>query len=223
MTAELNLIANQANSPLVHFREGAREAKTSRGRSANRFAGRLRARREGESLESSTVIVRNLGSEPHRRMQSKASTIRLDESSLRPSIPPNCSLHDIEPIVESDDELGTSITKIIGQSGLQRLKQFRKYDEGWEFGTGKPLSSRSLASFKLFCEQLSEQIQNEPSLFLTREGNLQLGWEGKGGDKIEFEFFPDRIEYYIEVLDDEGEIALTDTARLFDKFKSIVE
>lgn len=221
MTVELNLFANQANSPLVTFLEGSREAITSRGRSASRFPVRLRARRESESLASNTVIVRNLGSESRRRIQSKALTIRLGESSLRQSIPPNWSLHGIESIVKSDDELDTSITKIVGQNGLQRLKQFRKYDEGWEFGSGKPLSSRSLASFKLFCEQFSERIRNEASLFLTREGNLQLGWEDKGGGKIEFEFFPDRIEYYIEALDDEGEIALTDAARLFDKVESI--
>jgi len=152
----------------------------------------------------------------------KASTIRLDGSSSRPIIPPNWFLHCIEPTTKSDDELCTSITNIVGLNGLQRLKQFRKYDKGWEFGTGMPLSSRSLASFKLFCEQFSGRIQNEPSLFLTREGNLQLGWEDKGGHKIEFEFFPGRIEYYIEALDDEGEIALTDAARLFDKVEAIV-
>ncbi|OGP74106.1 MAG: hypothetical protein A2Y80_01900 [Deltaproteobacteria bacterium RBG_13_58_19] len=38
----------------------------------------------------------------------------------------------------------------------------------------------------------------EPSIFLTREGNLQLIWEDKDNKTIEIEFFPDRIEYYLE-------------------------
>lgn len=121
------------------------------------------------------------------------------------------------------DELNEDTVKVIGENGLQRFEQFKKYSEGWDFGIGKPLSSHSVASFKLFCKHLSEPIPDEPSLFLTREGNLQLGWEDKEGNKIEIEFFPDKIEYYIEALDDEGEVDLTHISQLVDTLKSVVE
>lgn len=121
------------------------------------------------------------------------------------------------------DELNEDTVKIIGENGLQRFEQFKKYSEGWDFGIGKPLSFHSVASFKLFCKHLSEPIPDEPSLFLTREGNLQLGWEDKEGNKIEIEFFPNKIEYYIEALDDEGEVDLTHISQLVDTLKSVVE
>lgn len=211
MNTDLNLIANQANSPLIPFQEGTREPETATRRIRHRFSGRLRPRRESASL--SVIIPENYGSTSNRRLPPDTTTLNfLDWFSL-----------ETNSLINSPNELGTNAIKIIGGNGLRRFEQFKEYDEGWEFGTGKPLSSDSIASFNLFCEQFSEPIPNEPSLFLTREGNLQLGWEDKEANKIEFEFFPDKIEYYIEALDDEGVVELKDISQLFDKLKPVVE
>ena len=215
MNTDLNLIANQVNSPLIPFQEGMRDGGVVPGRARSHFAGRLRPRREIE-----------YGSISNRRVQSPTIPINLNESA-NPINPSDWLLLETKPV----DELSEDIIKIIGENGLQRFEQFKKYSEGWDFGIGKPLSSHSVASFKLFCKRLSEPIpvdsinspQDEPSLFLTREGNLQLGWEDKEGNKIEIEFFPNKIEYYIEALDDEGEVDLTHIYQLVDKLKLVVE
>ncbi len=215
MSADLNLIANQANSPLMNYRESA-EATPRRLR--HRFSGLPRPRRESASFEGGTILLKNYNSTFDRRVPLSATPVSLNESA-RLTNPPGWS----SALVKSANELGGDVIKIIGENGLRRFEQFKKYGEGWEFGTGKPLSSHSVESFKRFCERFSEPVPNEPSLFLTREGNLQLGWEDREANKIEFEFFPDKIEYYIEALDDEGAVDLTDISQLFDKLKSIIE
>lgn len=215
MNTELNLIANQANSPLINYQEGAEAApKTLR----HRFSGKPLPRRESASAEGGTIILGAYNSTFNRRVPSNVNDVRLDKSA-RLANPPGWS----NALVESASELGGDVIKMIGGNGLRRFEQFKEYGEGWEFGTGKPLSPYSLASFKQFCKQFSEPVPNEPSLFLTREGNLQLGWEDGEANKIELEFFPDKIEYYIEALDDEGAVDLTEVSQLFDKLKSIIE
>lgn len=41
---------------------------------------------------------------------------------------------------------------------------------------------------------------------MTGDGNLSISWEDREGKIIELEFFPDKIEYYIEIEEDEGVI-----------------
>jgi len=60
-------------------------------------------------------------------------------------------------------------------------------------------------------------------LFLTHQGNLQLGWEDVSRNVVELEFFPDRIEYYIELLNEEGSVGLQDQSQLVEKIRSTVE
>lgn len=222
MNTDLNLIASQANSPLTPFQEGVRKAITTHGRIRQRFGRQVRPRRERVSLSGGTMVLRNLGSVSDRHALQNSPSIGLYITSTLTN-PSDWSLLKIEHNVESTYELSDGIKKIIGENGLQRFEQFKRYDKGWEFGTAKPLSSQSIESFKLFSEQFSEPVPKEPSLFLTREGNLQLGWEDRDGNKIEIEFFPSKIEYYIEALDDEGEVALTDISKVFDKLKLVVE
>jgi len=222
MNTDLNLITNQANSPLIPFQERARESEIALRRLRHRFSGQLQPRREHAPLPDGTIILGNYDSMSDRRVQPVSITLGLNESA-KLNNPSDWSSFETDSLINSPPELGTNVTKIIGATGLQRFEQFKKYGEGWEFGIGKPLSSGSIASFKLFCEQFSEPIPNEPSLFLTREGNLQLGWEDKEANKIEFEFFPDKIEYYIEALDDEGVVEIKDVSQLFDKLKPVIE
>ena len=104
--------------------------------------------------------------------------------------------------------LSENSKRIISENGLRRFEEFKRYPHGWDYGHGKPLSYRSITSLDSFLRQLPAFITREPSLFLTHQGNLQLGWEDKHGNIVELEFFPDKVEYYLESLNDEGMVDL---------------
>lgn len=137
--------------------------------------------------------------------------------------PPDWPTIDIKAILRLNRELNQSAVRLIGKNGLDRFRLFRQFPEGWDSGTGTPLLEQSVKAFELFAAQFSKQMKNEPSLFLTRSGHLQLGWEDKAGQTIELEFYPDNIEYFIEALDDEGAISLDDISALIDKLSPLVE
>jgi len=99
---------------------------------------------------------------------------------------------------------------ILSHDGLQRLHKFREYQDGWDFGHGNMLSLKSLSTMEYFVNQFYN-FQVTPSIFMSHEGNLLLGWEDATGKKIEVEFYPDSIGYYIETLDEEEEITLDAT------------
>lgn len=108
-------------------------------------------------------------------------------------------------IIVSTDRLDDRAASALGENGIKRFKEFQQYKEGWDSGTGKPLSLRSVAVLEFFMNSFTG-FPEEPSLFFTRDGNLQLGWEDASGKTVEFEFFPDQIEYYIEAKNTEGRI-----------------
>ena len=120
-----------------------------------------------------------------------------------------------EMVLVSTDTLGSKTAALLGDNGVKRFEEFKRYKDGWDHGYGRPLSNRSVAVMEFFINKFSDSI-NEASLFFTRDGNLQLGWEDNSGNSIELEFFPDRIEYFIESLDMEGEIEVkeADVAQL---------
>ncbi len=96
---------------------------------------------------------------------------------------------------------------LLGSAGVERLKKFMEYDAGWNFGGGFPLSRESLSKMEYFINQFFN-FQVTPSVFMSNEGNLLLGWEDKTGKGIELEFFNDKIGYLIESIDEEDEITL---------------
>ena len=49
-------------------------------------------------------------------------------------------------------------------------------------------------------------LVTDPSVFFTDDGSISLLWEDKNGKDVEIEFFPDRVEYYVEAKGEEGEI-----------------
>ena len=106
------------------------------------------------------------------------------------------------------ETLGFQTKQVLGSNATKRFEFFKQYKSGWDAGRGLPLSPRSVAVMESFISFFSD-FKKEPSLFLTLEGNLQLGWEDKDNRSIEIEFFPDRIEYYLESLDEEQAISLT--------------
>ena len=78
--------------------------------------------------------------------------------------------------------LGENSKHIVGENGVRRFEEFRQYHAGWDGGRGRPLAPRSVTTLELFLRQLPELAALEPSLFLTHEGNLQLGWEDRQGN-----------------------------------------
>lgn len=145
-------------------------------------------------------------------------TDRLIQFTYFPSTDTNCLVRIIYPffrevekpletVLVNIDQLSEKTATILGKNGLERFETFKKYSKGWDSGCGLPLSHRSVAVMEYFINQFSD-FHSEPSLFLTPSGNLQLGWENAHGQIVEIEFYPDKIEYYIEALDTEEQINL---------------
>jgi hypothetical protein len=120
------------------------------------------------------------------------------------------------PIDDRDVELSDFAKKVLGVYEVSRFEEFKQYPEGWDFGIGKSLSSESVKCMELFLRKYAD-FSEEPALFFTRNGNLQLGWSDETGQDIELEFFPDRIEYYIESISEEGSIHLDNIEELIKK------
>jgi hypothetical protein len=118
--------------------------------------------------------------------------------------------------------LNDNAKRIIGDNGLRRFKEFQSYQEGWEFGQGKRLSLYSVRTFEWVLMRLPELAVQEPSLFLTRNGNLQLGFEDAQGSTIEIEFFPNRVEYYMEASDEEGSIPAREINDFINRIRAII-
>ncbi len=87
----------------------------------------------------------------------------------------------------------------LGTRGWGRLLYFQRcYSQGWgENGKGQPLSPRSVEALFRFLEALPTS-ENKPSVFLTDEGNVELGWENSADAAVQVEFTPDGAEYFIE-------------------------
>lgn len=106
---------------------------------------------------------------------------------------------------KATDTLSEKARQILGENGVQRYEQFKHYAAGWDSGNGQVLSSQSTAILEKFLNTF-DSFPDEPSIFFTRNGNLQLGWEDSQSNVLELEFFPDRVEYYIASNDEEGEL-----------------
>jgi hypothetical protein len=119
-------------------------------------------------------------------------------------------------------ELGENSKRIIGERGARRFEEFKTYQSGWDYGRGSPLSVRSVSVLNSFLSRFLDRTIDQPSLFLTHQGNLQLGWENTNGSAIELEFFPDRIEFFVEALNEEGSVGLESQSPLVEKIKSIL-
>jgi len=115
--------------------------------------------------------------------------------------------------------LSDNARRVLGANGLRRLYEFSKYRTGWDAGQGQPLSRGSLSSLEWFLDQLPELSTSEPSLFLTRTGNLQIVFEDHQGKTVEIDFFPDRLEYYFEDGDEESSLPLSDAADFIDRLR----
>ncbi len=113
-----------------------------------------------------------------------------------------------EDRIKPTDSLSKKAIAIIGENGADRFEEFKQYKSGWDLGIGEPLSPQSIALLDTFINFYYDCFKTEPSLFLTNSGNLELGWEDKNGQEIELEFFPNKIEFYIESIGEEGEVII---------------
>jgi hypothetical protein len=118
------------------------------------------------------------------------------------------------------DHLGNATKEAIRNIGCERFDNFLNYEAGWDGGSAKPLSLESVAMIEVFIANFTIFV-TEPSLFLTKKGNLKLGWEDSNGSAIEVEFMPNSFKYYIEHRDEEGTIKIADVRKLIDKLHSI--
>src|SRR5436190_9943071 len=70
----------------------------------------------------------------------------------------------------------------LGHTGWGRLHHFhRYYSAGWGDGSGKPLSPRAMETLSRFLETAEFPHNVRPSVFLTREGFIELCWEDAAG------------------------------------------
>lgn len=107
-------------------------------------------------------------------------------------------------VVKQLDGLGQNARMLLGTESQSRIEKFKKYEKGWDCGRGEPLNSESIALLDSFVNKFARFGHTPPSLFLTRNGNLQISWEDTDGNVIEVEFFPDRAEFYIGRTEEEG-------------------
>lgn len=117
--------------------------------------------------------------------------------------------HDGIEIIKPTNDLNKNVIDVLRKNGVKRFLELKQYKKGWDFGTGEPMSSQSLAMMETFINLYPQLREKEPSIFLTREGNLQLIWEDNDNNTIEIEFFPDRIEYYLESKEIERTMAIS--------------
>jgi hypothetical protein len=106
--------------------------------------------------------------------------------------------------------------ELLGAHGVSRLSEFRHYRQGWDNGKGTSLSPDSEKQFATFVQKFAGELGKvRPSVFLTREGNLQLGWEDTRGKAVEVEFFPSHLDVFIESANEETTLRIEDANKLF--------
>ena len=77
------------------------------------------------------------------------------------------------------------IKEHLGKNGLKRLVEFQKYyPDGWDFGRGKSLRLESITALEEFLMN-TKSFFTQPSIFLLRDGYIELVWEDKYDNRIE--------------------------------------
>lgn len=120
--------------------------------------------------------------------------------------------------LKGTNSLSPQAAALIGGNGLRRFQEFGEYPSGWDGMHSRPLNPLSIASCNLFASSITN-APVEPSIFMTRRGNLQLAWETNGGKHVELEFSPSKIEYLVG--DEEGAFDFTEIGKLLGRLKAI--
>lgn len=72
---------------------------------------------------------------------------------------------------------------------------------------GTSISALSQISFLRFLDKIEINSRIKPYIFLTESGHIEVVLEKKKKDSLHLEFFPDKVEYYMELDDEEGELS----------------
>ena len=128
-----------------------------------------------------------------------------------------------EPKQKNNLILSREVVSVIGENARNRFNEFKTYPNGWYGGKGKEISRGSIFTFEQFVKSLPELKRARPSLFMTLEGNLSLGLEDKNGQSIEVEFYSDKAEYFIESLNEESEVRLSNILELTKKLRKLLK
>jgi hypothetical protein len=115
------------------------------------------------------------------------------------------------------DDLTTLVKDKLGENGVSRFYEFRDYSDGWCMGTGKKISHQSIAQLERFVRLAQDYLPDEPSIFISEEGILQLQWEDTDDLDIEICFGPEQFEYFLESSDEEGIIPSKNISELLNK------
>lgn len=129
----------------------------------------------------------------------------------------------VKPKRKENFILSREAIAVIGENGKRRFEEFRNYPTGWYGGKGKKISKWSVLNFERFVKEIPELKHACPSLFFTLEGNLSLGWEDKNRQSIEVEFYPGKAEYFIESLNEESEVKLSNIFELTEKLRKLLK
>ncbi len=102
----------------------------------------------------------------------------------------------------------------LGSAGLKRLNSFRSLKPGWDFGAGAAMSDVALFHAADFLKKATFPAGvKPPSLFMNKEGNLELGWESSDDKRIYVEFSADAISVYRESSDTEVDFSSENIAQ----------
>lgn len=128
-----------------------------------------------------------------------------------------------EPRIKENLVLSPEAVLLVGENGKHRFDEFKRFPKGWYGGRGREISKYSVAVFESFIKKIPELRLFRPSLFLTIEGNISLGLEDKNQKNIEIEFYPDKVEYFVESLHEEASIGIVGIFELAGKIKKLLQ
>ena len=99
-------------------------------------------------------------------------------------------------IAETIAQAHKTLISKIGENAAERFSNMTEYHDNWGGNNEKCLSPYSVRTMCMFLDAV-DKFDTVPSIFLTNEGTLQLGWEDADGNEIEIDFLPDLIYYYV--------------------------
>lgn len=100
------------------------------------------------------------------------------------------------------DQLEPAAAAALGAIGVARFESFKALPDGWS-GDGAPIDQQSIAALNAFFER-GASFPTPPSLFMLKDGSLQLVGETKSGGSIEVDFRKGAAYYFVEDADVEG-------------------
>jgi len=98
--------------------------------------------------------------------------------------------------------LSLAASDALGAHGADRLASFAALEDGWA-GDGRAMRFESLSALNAFFSE-GPEFPSVPSVFLLKDGSLQVVGESASGGAVEIDFRSDGIYYYSESTDAEG-------------------